>query len=134
MDMRSSDVLEHANWHPLSYCYKLALLKLIHKAFYNRLPQVLSDTIATKYAPGHSFRAHDTPTVPRFNTDYGKNTNAHRGPILWNAIIAQDKDFADTNYKDLAKKIRSIDIFKELNFKETSVTTANFRRTDFSYI
>ena len=25
-DMRSSDVLEHANWHPLSYCYKLALL------------------------------------------------------------------------------------------------------------
>ena len=46
--------------------------------------------------------------------------------MLWNAFIAQDKDFADTNYKDLAKKIRSIDIFKELTFKETSVTTANF--------
>ena len=42
--------------------------------------------------------------------------------------------FADTNYKELAKKIRSIDIFKELTFKETSVTTANFRRTDFNYI
>ena len=43
------------------------------------------------------------------------------------------KDFADTNYKDLAKKIHSIDIFKELTFKETSVTTANFRRADFNY-
>jgi len=58
----------------------------------------------------------------------------HRGPILWNAIIAQDKDFADTNYKDLAKKIRSIEIFRELTLKETSVTTANFRCTDFNYI
>ena len=75
----------------------------------NRLPQVLSVTIATKVAGGHSLRKRDTITVPRFNTNYGKNAIAHRGPILWNAIIAQDKDFADTNYKDLAKKIRSID-------------------------
>ena len=71
-DMRSSDVLEHANWHPLSYCYKLALLKLMHKAFYNRLPQVTSDTIATKLAPGHSLRARDTLTVPRFNTNQAR--------------------------------------------------------------
>ena len=69
----------------------------------------------------------------RLNTNYGKNDIAYRGPILWNAIIVQDKDFADTNYKDLAKKIHSIDIFKELTFKETSVTTANFRRADFNY-
>ena len=53
---------------------------------------------------------------------------------MWNVVIAQDKDFADTNYKDPAKKIRSIDIFKELTFNETSVTTANFRCTDFNYI
>ena len=132
--MRSSDVLEHANWHPLSYCYKLALLKLMHKAFYNRLPQVISDTIATKLAPGHSLRARDTLTVPRFNTNYGKNAITHRGPVLWNVIIAQDKDFADTNYKDLAKKIRSIEILRESTFKGTSVTTANFRCTEFNYI
>ena len=64
-----------------------------------------------KACPGHSLRAQY----------FGKNDIAHTGPILWNAIIAQDKDFADTNYKDLAKKIRSIDISKELTFKETSV-------------
>jgi len=56
-DMRSSDVLEYANWHPLSYCYKLALFKLMQKAFSNRLAQVICDTIATKLAPGHSLRA-----------------------------------------------------------------------------
>ena len=71
-DMRSSDVPEHTKWHPLSYCYKLALLKLMHKAFYSRLPQVLSDAIAIKHALGHSLRAHDSLTVPRFNTNYGK--------------------------------------------------------------
>lgn len=37
-------------------------------------------------------------------------------------------------YKDLAKKIRSVDIFKELTIKETSVTTANIRLADFNYI
>jgi len=65
--------------------------------------------------------------VPCFNTNYGKNAIAHiRSPILWNAIIAQDKDFADMNYKDLAKKFRSIEIFRELTFKETSVTYGQF--------
>ena len=100
----------------------------------NNLSTVLSDTIATKHAPGHSLQAHDTLTVPRFKNNYGKNAMAHRGPILKNAIIAQDKDFADTNYKELAKKIRSVDIFKELTFKEISATTANFRCADFNYI
>ena len=52
------------------------------------LSMVVSDTIATKLASGHSLRARDTQTVPRFNTNYGKNAGAHRGPILWNAIIA----------------------------------------------
>ena len=68
---------------------------------------------------------------------YGKNGIPYRGPILGNAALSlprTDKDFADTNYKDLAKKICSIDIFKGLTFKETSVTTANFRRADFNYI
>ena len=96
----------------------------MYKAFYNRLPQVSSDTIATKHALGHSLRAHDTLTVPRFKTNYGKNAIDYRGPILWNAIIAQDKGFADKNYKDLAKKICSIDIFKGIRsfrFKSKSL-------------
>ena len=50
-DMRSSDVLIQADWHPLSYCYKLVLLKLMHKAFHDELPQVLSDNIHCDETP-----------------------------------------------------------------------------------
>ena len=41
--MRSLDVLKQTDWHPLSYSYKLVLLKLVHKAFHDELPQLLSD-------------------------------------------------------------------------------------------
>lgn len=133
-DMRSSDVLLQADWHSLSYCYKLVLLKLIHKAFHDELPQVLSDNIVMKRPTGYSLRASDSLTVPRFNSIYGKNSIAHRGSVLWNILISNDKNFSSTSYKNLKKKIRSMDIFKELTFKETSITTTNFRRKDFIYI
>jgi len=54
--------------------------------------------------------------------------------VLWNILISNDKNFSSTSYKNLKKKIRSMDIFKELTFKETSTTTTNFRRKDFIYI
>ena len=57
-----------------------------------------------------------------------------RGPVLWNALIFKDKNFSTISYKDLKRKTRSMDIFKELTFKETSTTTTNFRRKDFDYI
>ena len=43
--MSSLDVLKQADWHPLSYSYKLVLLKLMHKAFLEELPQVLQVTL-----------------------------------------------------------------------------------------
>ena len=133
-DMRSSDVLIQADWHPLSYCYKLVLLKLMHKAFHDELPQVLSDNIVTKRSTGYSLRASDSLTVPRFTSIYAKNSVAHRDPVLWNILISKDKNFSNTSYKNLKRKIRSMDIFKELTFKETSTTTTNFRREDFNYV
>ena len=87
-DMRSSDVLLQADWHSLSHCYKLALLKLIHKAFHDELPQVLSDNIVMKCPTGYSLRASDSRTVPRFNSIYGKNSIAHGGSVLWNILIS----------------------------------------------
>ena len=117
-------MLIQADWHPLSYYYKLVLLKLMHKAFHDKLPKVLSDNIVTK----RPTRASDSLTVPRFNFTYGKNSIARRGPVLWNILISNDKNFSNTSYKNLKRKIRSMDIFKELTFKETSTTTTNFRR------
>ena len=123
-------MLIQAGWHPLSYCYKLVLLKLMHKAFHDELPQVLSDNIVMKRPTGwYSLRASDSQTVPRFSSIYGKNSIAHRGPVLWSILISKDKNFSNTSYKNLKRKIRLMDIFKELTFKETSTTTTNFRRT-----
>ena len=62
-DMRSSDVLKQADWHPLSYCWKLVRLKLMHKACHDELPQVLSDNIVMKNSTGNSLRASDSLTV-----------------------------------------------------------------------
>ena len=96
-DMRSSDVLIQADWHPLSYCYKLVLLKFMHKAFHDELPQELSDNIVTKRSTGYSLRAPDSLTVPRFSFIYGKNSIAHRGPVLWNILISKDKNFSNAS-------------------------------------
>ena len=120
-------MLIQVDWHPLSYCYKLVLLKLMHKAFHDELPQVLSDDIVTKRSTGYSLRAPDSLAVPRFRPIYGKNSIARRGPVLWNILISKDKNFSNTSYKNLKRKVRSMDIFKELTFKETSTTTTNFR-------
>ena len=98
-DMRSPDVLRQAGWHPLSYSYKLVLLKLMHKAFHDKLAQVLSDNIVMKRPTGYSLRASDSLTVPRFSSIYDKNCIAHRGPVLWNSLISKDKHFSDTSYK-----------------------------------
>ena len=85
-----------------------------------------------KRATGYSLRAPDSLTMPRFSSTHGKNSVAHRGPVLWNTLIFKDKNFSNISYKDLKRKTRSMEIFKELTFKETSTTTINFRRKDFN--
>jgi len=103
----------------------------MHKAFHDELAQALSDNIVMKRPTGYSLRASDSLTVPHFNSIYGKNSIAFRGSVLWNILISNDKNFSSTSYKNLKKKIRSMDIFKEFTFKETSTTITNFRRKDF---
>ena len=61
------------------------------------------------------------------------NSIAHRGSVLWSILISNDKYFSSTSYKNLKKKISSMDIFKEMTFKETSTTTTKFRHKDFNY-
>ena len=83
---------------------------------------MLSDNIVMKRPTGYSLGASDSLVMPRFNSIYGKNSIAYRGFVLWNILISNDKNFSSTSYKNLKKKIRSMDIFIELTFKETSIT------------
>ena len=69
---------------------------------------MLSDNIATKHSTGYSLRASDTLTVPRFSPIYAKNSIAHRAPVLWNILISKDKNFSNTSYKNLKRKIHSM--------------------------
>ena len=91
---KSLDLLKQADWHPLGYSYKLGLLKLMHKAFHDELPQVLSNNSVIKSATGYSLRTPDSLTVARFSSTYGKNSIAYRGSVLWNALIFKDKNFS----------------------------------------
>ena len=86
-----------------------------------------------KRATGYSLREPGSLTVPRFSSTYGKNSVAHRGPALWNALIFKDKNFSNISYKDLKSKTRSMEIFKELTF-ETITTTTNFRCKDLEFL
>lgn len=104
-DMRSPKVFIQTDWHPLSYCYKLVLLKLLHKAFHDELPKVISDNTVMKRPTGYSLRASNSLTVPRFSSIYGKNSFAGIGPVLWNILISKDKSFSNTSFKNLTRKI-----------------------------
>ena len=81
--------------------------------------------IVMKRVTGYSLREPGSLTMPRFSSTHGKNSVAHRGPVLWNALIFKDKNFSNISCKDLKKKTRSMDIFIELTFKETSTTTTS---------
>ena len=92
--IRSLDVLTQVDWRPLSYSYKLVLLKHTCKAFHDELPQVPSDNIVMKRSTGYSLRAPDSQTEPRFSSTYVKNSIAHRGHVLAIALIFKlDKNF-----------------------------------------
>ena len=43
-------------------------------------------------------------------------------------------NFSNISYKDLKRKARSMDIFRDLTFKETSTATTNLRCKHFNYI
>ena len=88
-------------------------------------PQLLSDNIVIKRATGYSLRTPESNGAS-FQATYGKNSIAHRGPELWN--------FPNLSCRDLKRKTLSMDIIKDLTFKESFTTTTNFRRKDFDYI
>ena len=92
----------------------------------------ISFLIIKKNQTAYSLRASDSNGASL--QLYGKNSIAPRGPVLWNILTSNHKHFSNTSYKNLKKKIRSMYIFKELTFKETSTTTTNFRHKDFNYI
>ena len=133
-DMASHDVLERAEWFTIRFYFKLAVFKCMHKAYNGRLPSTLSNSIAKKRDLPHSIRARDSLLVPRFNTRFMKDSVAYRGTVLWNMLTSKYTDLADTSHCNLAKKLKSSELFKAAKFNVLSASTSGFQLEDFVYI
>ena len=131
--MASHDVLEHAEWFTNCFHYKLAIFKCMHKAFNGRLPRTLINCVAKKQNLLYSIGAHDSLLAPRFNTRFMKDSVAYKGTVLWNMLSSKCTDLSDTSHCSLAKKLKTLDLFKATKFNELSASTTSFELEDFVY-
>ena len=80
----------------------------MHKAYNERLPNILSDSIIKKWVSSYSTRVHDSLLVPRFSSRYMEYSVAYRGSILSNTVINKHNELANrTQYSDLRWKLKS---------------------------
>ena len=70
--------------------------------------------------------------VPRFNTNYMRNSVAWRGAIVWNTLVPQLNDDID-NVKKYAIMARRSKTLLHLDFDCISPQTLTRREEDFKY-
>ena len=120
-DMASAEVLARAQWSTLFFHYKSAIFICMHKAYNNKLPNTLSDSIVKKRFSSYSTRKHDSLLVPRFSSRYMKDSVAYRGSILWNTVTNKYNGLANrTRYSEFRWNLKSLAIFNDFNFRVSS--------------
>ena len=87
-DTPHTEALKIANWHPLCYKYKIALVKLMHKAHWENLPLPLCDNIICRRTSTYPSRTPDSVCVPRFNSRFVHFSIRYRGAAIWNNTLA----------------------------------------------
>lgn len=115
-----------------SYKFNQAFAKKLDLT--NYLKCEISGTTGTSIIQIQPSEEYQTAFAKKFQLYLWQTLLLTRGPVLWNILISKDKNFSNTSYKNLKRKVRSMDVFKALTFKGTSTTTIRFRREDFNYI
>ena len=115
-DMLTEEVYRHSNWNTLTLYYKLRLIKLLHSVFIGEAPTALS-YLTNKPCTAYNFRRSNNIIVPRFNSQFLKNSISYRGAILWNAVSSHFTDQFTVFYR----KVKKDSYFKELDFSAQSV-------------
>ena len=115
-DMPTEEVYRHSNWNTLTLYYKLRLIKLLHSVFIGEAPTALS-YLTNKPCTAYNFRRSNNIIVPRFNSQFLKNSISYRGAILWNAVSSHFTDQFTVFYR----KVKKDSYFKELDFSAQSV-------------
>ena len=125
-DMLTEEVYRHSNWNTLTLYYKLRLIKLLHSVFIGEAPTALS-YLTNKPCTAYNFRRSNNIIVPRFNSQFLKNSISYRGAILWNAVL-------DSSYRPVYCFYRIVKkdyYFKELDFSAQSVQSLPKHYQDF---
>ena len=132
-DTPHTEALKIANWHPLCYKYKIALVKLMHKAHWENLSLPLCDNIICRRTSTYPSRTPDSASVPRFNSRFVHFSIRYRGAALWNNTLANGHSIVDASCKTLSTKLKDNVSFLNFNFYATSISTTDFSDHDYVY-
>ena len=132
-EMSNADVMKKANWSSLAFMYKISLAKLMYKIHNNLTPDAMSAIIKNNdNIKRYRLRKKLKIDVPRFNTNYMRNSVARRGAIVWNTLVPQLIDDID-NVKKYAIMARRSKALLHLDFDCISPQTLTRREEDFKY-
>ena len=81
-----------ANWLPLSYMYKKAILKYVHQAFYQAGPAQITELFSVKATKYDSPRSKQL-VLDRTKKEIGRLSLRHRGTMIWNSIPSSVKEY-----------------------------------------
>ena len=79
------------------------------------------------FCTAYNFRRSNNIIVPRFNSQFLKNSISYRGAILWNAVSSHFTDQFTVFYR----KVKKDSYFKELDFSAQSVQSLPRHYQDF---
>ena len=122
--------MKKANWSSLAFMYKISLAKLMYKIHNNLTPDAMSAIIKNndniKRYQLTFYRKKLKIDVPRFNTNYMRNSVARRGAIVWNTLVPQlNEDISSDNVKKYVIMARRSKTLLHLDFDCISPQTLN---------
>ena len=122
------DLLQRANWEPISYLYKRRIVSWMHHIYYETLPSPISNNFVKK-----SGRLSNPQqfVVPRYHKEIGRNSLRYRGVVLWNTIDSKLKSYDNLDtFKDKIKYFKNS--VNQLSFRKESCLITN-KAHDFYY-
>ncbi len=130
-DMPSEEVLEKAKWDSIFYKYKLGLAKLVYKVYNDLTPPDMRHIIV-KAENKHGLRNGYKVVVPRFFTNFMKNSIAYRGSVIWNAL-SQRLHGKTSNFKSFFNIVKGKNILKNISFEALSTQTVRLNDDVFKF-
>ena len=92
----------------------------------------MSQIIEKNYSK-YNLRGKNKVVVPRFNTYFMKHSIAHRGSILWNALLVNCNDDHLQSVQKFCRMANENVTLQRMDFKALSVQSIPNFKSDFIY-